>query len=178
MSGTSEITKVEVQASDRTGFGDLIRTYRLKGGFSQQKIAEVCGVTIGYISKVEAERQVPSDNLLDVIPFAVSMSAEDTVRFLSAVETAIFLKMQARGRVGGTTTRARGNRQGRMALIGRQNGAVSSVEALLKAIDDHLSSAAAASLARDLADALGDYRTRSATVAAISAMASVVADKS
>jgi len=53
--------------SSRKCFGDAVRYYRKKSEYSQEKLAQICGLDRTYIGSVErGERNISLDNIVKI----------------------------------------------------------------------------------------------------------------
>jgi predicted ATPase/DNA-binding CsgD family transcriptional regulator/DNA-binding XRE family transcriptional regulator len=72
-------------ATAETGFGDLLRRYRVAAGLTQEELAEHAGLSTRGISDLErGARALPRKDTLQLLLEALDLSAEDRASFVSA----------------------------------------------------------------------------------------------
>ncbi len=64
---------------DKVSIGSNIKAIRGKNKLSQERLAEMAGVTLGYISKLERDKADPSAKILKKIAIALNSSCDRLV---------------------------------------------------------------------------------------------------
>lgn len=75
--------------------GDRIRRERLANGMTQRELAEKVGVGVPHISKIEATRESPSDELLASIAKQLGVDADELFLAARRLPAAIVEKLAA-----------------------------------------------------------------------------------
>lgn len=65
--------------------GAALKTLRLRKGMSSRRLAEVCGFSAAYISKIESDSTIPSSKFLAKIFEVLECSQEEMVFILGVL---------------------------------------------------------------------------------------------
>lgn len=59
--------------------GQRIKQRRLEKGLTQRDLAEAAGITVPYMSKIEADRETPTDEKLERIANQLGLNADELI---------------------------------------------------------------------------------------------------
>lgn len=59
--------------------GQRIKRRRLEKGLTQRELAEAAGITVPYMSKIEADRETPTDEKLERIANELGLNADELI---------------------------------------------------------------------------------------------------
>ena len=59
--------------------GQRIKQRRLEKGLTQRELAEATGITVPYMSKIEADRETPTDEKLERIAKALGLNSDELI---------------------------------------------------------------------------------------------------
>jgi transcriptional regulator with XRE-family HTH domain len=69
--------KVEIMANIREVLANNIKEYRRKNGFSQDKLAELAGISSQYLATVETCRKFPTPEVLERLAEALAIETHE-----------------------------------------------------------------------------------------------------
>lgn len=67
------------RAMSSATLGQRIKTRRLEKGLTQRELAEAAGITVPYMSKIEADRETPTDEKLRRIAEELGMNPDELI---------------------------------------------------------------------------------------------------
>lgn len=64
------------------GIGHAIARYRVRKGYAQKQLAQLCGITPTYMSQIESGKKTPSFSLVEKLCQTLSIKQQDLYRTL------------------------------------------------------------------------------------------------
>ena len=75
--------------------GQRIRTQRLALELTQREVADAVGITVPYMSKIEADRETPTDDKLKKLAQTLRMNADELILAAGRIPTDVMDRLSA-----------------------------------------------------------------------------------
>ena len=91
---------MDPSAHPEESLGELVRRFRIRSGLSQEKLAELAGITSRTVTNIEGDRHTPHDHTLVQLAEALGLPTSDRELLAAARRRRLATTGQARATVG------------------------------------------------------------------------------